>query len=161
MPRQQKSITITLAPSKPLLFLYGLLAAFTSASLFYLPISAFLLGIASVLVCSLCAYVVFLHALLWLPKSLVALHLNAKGEWQAQNKKGEMFAVKIAPNSFVSHFLTVVNLQSNTGKHLGSMLIMPSRVDQDLYRRLRVQLLWGRTAHPQAADSLDALEKAN
>ena len=159
MPRQQKNIAITLAPSLPLLFLYGLLAVFTSACLIFLPISAFLVGIASVLVCALCAYVVFLHALLRHPKSWVGLQLNAKGEWQAQNKRGESIAVKIAPNTFVSHFLTVVNLQNHAGKHLGSMLIMPSRVDHKGYRQLRVQLLWGdwRKTH---TDSVDALEKA-
>lgn len=159
MPRQQKSISITIAPSKPLFFLYGLLALFTSACLFYLPISAFFLGITSVLVCSLCAYVVFLHALLQHPKSWVALHLNAKGEWQAHNKKEESIVVKIAPNTFVSHFLTVVNLQNHAGKNLGSMLIIPPRVDPASYRALRVQLLWGDWRKSQT-DSVEALEKA-
>lgn len=159
MPRQQNNIAITLAPSKPLSFLYGLLAAFTSACLFYLPIPAFWIGFASILVCALCAYVVFLHALLRHPKSWVTLHLNAKGEWQAHNKKGGSIAVKIAPNTFVSHFLTVVNLQNHDGKNLGSMLIIPSRVDPASYRALRVQLLWGdwRRTH---TDSVEALEKA-
>ncbi len=156
MSRQQKPIAITLASSQPLFFLYGLLAVFTSACLQFIPISRWVIFILMVGVWFFCAYIILLHALLLLPTSWVALRLNAKSQWLAQNKRGEEVEVRIAPDTFVSCFLTVINLQDKKAKSLGSLLIIPPRVDKLAYRQLRVLLLWGSVGEKTQSDSLDA-----
>lgn len=156
MPRQQKPIAITLAPSQLLFFLYGLLAVFTSACLQFVPISIWGIVALMFLVWGFCAYVMLLHALLQLPNSWVSLRLNAKKQWFVQNKKGEEMEVNIASDTFVSSFLTVINVQDKNTKPLGSMLMIPSRVDKTAYRKLRVLLLWGSAGKKTQSDSLDA-----
>lgn len=156
MSRQQKMIAITLAPSQPLFFLYGLLGVFTSACLQFIPMPVWGMIVLVMMVWCFCAYVMLLHALLRLPKSWIGLRLNAKNQWFAQNKQGEEVEVNITPDTFVSSFLTVINLQDKKAKPLGSMLIIPSRVDKATYRQLRVLLLWGSDRKNIQSDSLDA-----
>lgn len=156
MSRQQKTIAITLAPSQPLFFLYGLLGVFTSACLQFIPMPVWGMIVLVMMVWCVCAYVMLLHALLRLPKSWVGLRLSAKNQWFAHNKQGEEVEVNITLDTFVSSFLTVINLQDKKAKPLGSMLIIPSRVDKAAYRQLRVLLLWGSDRKNIQSDSLDA-----
>lgn len=155
MSRQQKTIAITLAPSQPLFFLYGLLGVFTSACVQFIPMPVWGMIVLVMMVWCFCAYVMLLHALLRLPKSWIGLRLNAKNQWFAQNKQGEEVEVNITPDTFVSSFLTVINLQDKKAKPIGSMLIIPSRVDKAAYRQLRVLLLWGSGRKNTQSDSLD------
>ena len=156
MSRQQKMIAITLAPSKPLFFLYGLMGVFTSACVQFIPMPVWGMIFLVMMVWCFCAYVMLLHALLRLPKSWIGLRLNAKNQWFAQNKQSEEVEVKMTPDTFVSSFLTVINLQDKKAKPLGSMLIIPARVDKAAYRQLRVLLLWGSDRKSTQSDSLDA-----
>lgn len=161
MKRQQNPIAITLAPSYTLVFLYGLLALFTSACLLFLPISFVWIVICCGLVCLGCVYAVLGHALLLLPSSWVCLTLNAKPQWHAKNKRGDVLEVTISPDTLVTPFLTIVNIQNRHKKSLGRFLLLPSRGDAESFRQLRVVLLWGNNHDQGLADSVDALEKSN
>lgn len=85
--------------------------------------------------------------------------MNTKKQWLAHNKKGDEVEVMIAPDTFVSSFLTVIRLQDKRGKALSSMLLIPSRVNKSDYRQLRVMLLWGNPSKKTQTDSVEALEK--
>jgi hypothetical protein len=160
MLRQQKPLSITLAPSRSLVFLFGLLALFTSVCLHFCPISAGLIVFFSFVACILCGYMILLHALLKLENSWVSLRLNAKNQWFAQSKKGEEVEVDIAHDTFIATFLTVINLQDKKGKSFGCMLVIPSRVNQAAFRQLRVRLLWGERREKTQTDSVETLENA-
>lgn len=104
-----------------------------------------------------CAHVMLLHSLLLrLPKSWIGLRLNAKNQWFVQNKQGEEVEVNISTDTFFSSCLTVINLQDKKAKPLGSMLIIPSRIDKATYRQLCVLLVWRSGRNNIQSDSLDA-----
>lgn len=156
MSRQQKTIAITLTPSQHLFFLYGLLGVFTSACLKFIPMLVWGTAVLVMLVwfflctCDLIAFnIAAFQELGWLT-------FNAKIQWFVQNKQGEEVEVNITTDTFVSSFLTVINLQDKKAKPLVSMLIIPSRIDKASYLQLCVFLLWRSGRNNIQSDSLDA-----
>jgi hypothetical protein len=109
-------------------------------------------------------YAILYHALLKLPWSLVCLSCNQKGQWQVLNLQGKTMPVTMHASSFVSSYLTVVNMTEVNmtvanmyearHKKMFTMLVFPHRVDAEAFRRLRVHLRW-RAIHRHDSESAE------
>ena len=97
--------------------------------------------VAAVIIASI--YHTLLDALLVMPRSIVRLRLNNKGEFHLVSRNKIKTAVIIRPSSFVMPYLTVLNLKIGKRCTDRSIVITPDRVDEEAFRRLRVWLRWG------------------
>ena len=101
-------------------------------------------------------------ALLWLPWSYKAIHIDHKNQLRLTQKSGKQFEMHVLANTVVTAYLTVLNgqlkeatlLQKLIAKHL---IILPDAVDAEDYRQLRVWLRWSKVIAPQTK-ALDVAE---
>ncbi len=154
---------MALQPSKRLAFFYGAIGLFSCFCLFLLPINIIYISIFVFLVVVYISYIICLHAYLLLPWSLTALTLNAKNQWWVKNKQGKLIQVTLLPTTFVYPYFTVIHLklEKSNPKKLNqyySMLVIPSRVDDETFRKIRVLLRWGNF---QTIDSVETLENSS
>jgi toxin CptA len=98
------------------------------------------------------AFFIVREALLCLPRSLIAVNLDSKGEMTVVNGTGVEMAVAILPDSFVSAYLTVLNLKPVAGACRRSLILTTDRVDREAFRQLRVWLRWGNGEPASAQD---------
>ncbi len=81
------------------------------------------------------------HALLKLPSSIAQL-ITHNGVWFAVDVSGKQHGVTFHGSSVVTVFGCVINLSIADQSKARTILLIPSRVDEDAYRRLKVILLW-------------------
>lgn len=92
-------------------------------------------------------YFMLQDALLRLPWSLTAIDLNHKGELYVLDAHGTRYQASVLPGSFIAAYLTVLNFRMD-GDDIGNALrrrnclLLPQRVDDDAFRKLRVWLRW-------------------
>lgn len=98
-----------------------------------------LAGMAWVL--SAVGYVLLRDVLLQTARSCVALDLAPRQRIALIPRRGEPVAGSLDKRSFVSPYLTLINITTESGKRR-SVVIMPDSMDGDDFRRLRVQLRW-------------------
>lgn len=89
------------------------------------------------------AYFIAQDALILLPWSFTALVLNSQGELLVVQKDGLVSMAGVLPSSFVTAYLTVLNLKTGTSRWRRNLLLTPDRVDAEAFRQLRVWLRWG------------------
>jgi len=87
-------------------------------------------------------HAVLLHAWQALPRSIVGLEISDECSASVMDRAGGWHAVRLAPSSFVTPWLTVLNFRPEGGGGARSLVIVPDRIDPDPYRRLRVLLRW-------------------
>ena len=139
-----QSITLIFKPSYSLASLFLLVSAIAIGILYMLPILLWLKLLLSVIVLCHASYVISKFALLKLASSIIKLELNNKGELRVFNVRGEVMNATLQLNSFVSPWLTVVNLKVE--KRSSSLLVLPMNTDSHTFRRLRVWLKWHKKA---------------
>ncbi|MCL4471613.1 MAG: hypothetical protein M1547_10960 [Gammaproteobacteria bacterium] len=76
------------------------------------------------------------------PRSLVALRLLADCRCDLQTRAGTWHEAELLGSSFVSPYLTVLNLKPAGGRLAKHLVILPDAVDAEDFRRLRVWLKW-------------------
>lgn len=81
-------------------------------------------------------------ALLRSPQSIVALDLAEDGKFAFQTLNGRWHAAKLRQSSFVSPWLTVLNLNPENARWARNVVIMPDSMQNEEFRRLRVWLRW-------------------
>lgn len=147
--------TLHFKSSRLLALLYVLLGVISLAGIQASPLLLWQQWLLCVLVLVMIVFVVQKHALLNLPNSIVSLsyqpHLVEGQRWQVVTKVGQSHAVHLVlEQSVVTPYLTVLNEQPIQKQHLfcrmmarRSILILPDRVANADYRRLRVLLNWG------------------
>ena len=96
------------------------------------------------------------YALLKLPNSLVALHINNKNQLQLVCKDGQQLEALVQANTVVTGYLTVLNCQLKEATFRQKIfalhvIILPDAVDAEDYRQLRVWLRWAKGILPQTA----------
>lgn len=87
-------------------------------------------------------YFIAQDVLLILPWSLTVLDVNSRSELTVTDRRGQQAKVEVMPSSFVTAYLTVLNLRLNARFRQRSLILTPSRIDQEAFRQLRVWLRW-------------------
>ena len=144
-----KPIRLALRPSRRLACLLGAAGAAACAAILLLPALPWVkLALAAVV-----AAVTFYHlgrdALLRMPGSIVALEVTSNGELRCLSRNGAWLDVSARGDSFVTPWLTVLNL-TEPGKQLSKRAILLSDSgDANVFRSLRVWLRWGSQTFPE------------
>lgn len=91
-------------------------------------------------------------ALLRSNDSVIGLELKDDGAVSFQTRSGEWREGRLLGSSFVSPYLTILNLRSEDRFLARHVVIVPDSVDAEEFRRLRVRLRWG--VHPSVQPGL-------
>ena len=83
-----------------------------------------------------------LHAWQRMNASIIAIELADDCSIKIQRRSGEWSDAELQPSTFVSPWLTVLNLRNDGFRRLSHVIILPGRVDAEIFRRLRVWLRW-------------------
>lgn len=135
-------LSISLGPSRLLLVLLATMHGVAAGGLWLVPGPLWpkaLLGL------SLAASLVFHGARdAWrlLGRSAVALRLRSDCKCEIGNRLGGWQEARLLGSSFVSPYLTVLNLRPEGRRFARHVVILPDAVDADAFRRLRVLLRW-------------------
>lgn len=97
-----------------------------------------------------CAYAVSRYALLLLPDAITQLDFNTNNEIRVVTKDKRELKAELLADSFVSPWLTILNLKLAGRFWQHQLLILPDSLSPELFRQLRVRLLWSR--HPAISD---------
>lgn len=76
------------------------------------------------------------------PSSLVGLQLNDEGKFLFSRRDGQDIEGVLLGSSFISPWLTILNLRPEEQWQTVSLVILPDAVKQEDFRRLRVLLRW-------------------
>ena len=86
------------------------------------------------------------HALLARPSSTVFLKID-EGLCQIALKDGSRLRCTVLGSTYVSPWLTALNLKEEGKRFIRSVVILPDALDSETYRRLRVLLRWNPALH--------------
>jgi len=75
---------------------------------------------------------------------IIALRVNVKGELSIQQRDGSWQEAALLGTSFVTPWLTILNLRFSARRWPQHVVLTPDALPQDDFRRLRVWLKWGR-----------------
>lgn len=139
-----KPIHLNLQPSTLLTSVIVFAVLMVSLVLILIPLSAAfkwpllaLVGFASI-------YSIRRYALLTLATSVIHLSLTQASKLQLTYKNTSEAEVRVLESSFVSAYLTVLNLQEVETKRRLHVLLLPDSAEANGFRQLRVWLRWGR-----------------
>lgn len=82
------------------------------------------------------------HAFLTSAKSFVAFELNETMECSLKTRSGQLIKCALLGSSFVAPYLVVLNLKSQHGASIHSIIILADAIDAEEFRQLRVLLRW-------------------
>lgn len=80
------------------------------------------------------------------PSAIVELEVEAGGRISCRTRDGRWREGEVLSSSFVSPWLTVLNLRVAGAIRARHLVILPDNVEKDGFRRLRVLLRWSRLA---------------
>ena len=142
-------IQLNLKQSKLGSILLILVSAMALSILIVLVLSWQLRIILTITIVVSTVYTLYCHTLRLLPWSIVSIKINSKGEMQWLRKDGKSLEIHLQANSTVTPYLTVLN-----GRLVGAsfknkifnqrIVILSDAVDADIYRKLRVYLIWAK-----------------
>lgn len=139
---------ITLRPSRILTAILVLAhgAAIAMVALAGMPLWLELIAIAA-LVASL-VFDVRQTALLRAPDALITLEIASDDRLSIQTRRGEWIECEVLGSTYVTSFLTILNLKViDSGKNTRAVLL-PDSLDAEDFRKLRVWLRWKRDPQP-------------
>lgn len=96
---------------------------------------------AAILIAS-AAHAILLHAWQRLPRSVTGLEISDDCKLMLRDANGGWREAALLPSSFVTPYLTILNFRHADERRARSVVILPDRVQPDLFRRLRVLLRW-------------------
>jgi toxin CptA len=112
------------------------------AGLWLSPLSAWACCAASAALALAAWRSVHRHAFRSASDSLVAFELYEDCTVSARTNDGRWLRFAIVGSTFTSRFFTVLNLRSEGGWRVRSVLVSGDCIDRDAFRRLRVWLRW-------------------
>jgi toxin CptA len=83
-------------------------------------------------------------ALLRESESIIALEARGENGLPYRTRAGVWQESRLLPTSYVSPWLTVLNLESKGTRRVRHVVILPDAIDGEDFRRLRAWLRWGR-----------------
>lgn len=138
-----KPIRLTLQPSRQLALILAAAGIAACAAVLSLPLSGWQrLGVI-VPIAAATLYHVLRDALLRMPRSVVAIEVGAQGEFRCQARNGDWQGAAVQGDSFVTTWLTVLNLRVEGERRRRHALLLSDSADTEMLRRLRVWLRWG------------------
>ncbi len=132
-------IPISLRPSISLAAILATAHLGAISLILMLPISA-RLPLVMLLAFSM-AYSILRYAFIRLPDSIVSLKLEEKSCMFSMRGGSEKSCV-FHGSSYVSPYLTVLNLKEEGKRLMKSVVILPDAIDREEFRQLRVWLRW-------------------
>lgn len=139
-----KPIHLNLQPSILLASIIGFVVLMMGLVLIFLPLSAAFKWPLLVLIVIASIHSIRRYALLTSATAVTHLSLAQTSKLQLTYKDGTQAEVRVLESSFVSPYLTALNLQEvETGRRL-SILLLPDSAESNGFRQLRVWLRWGR-----------------
>jgi toxin CptA len=143
-----KPIRLALQPSLQLAAVLAFAGICASAAIAALPMPAGQrLGLAAI-VAAICLYHVVRDACLRMPWSIIALEVTSEGACRCQSRTGNWLDVEVGGDSFVTPWLTVLNLVEPGKRGARHAILLSDSGDPDMFRRLRVWLRWGSQVLP-------------
>ena len=134
--------TIKLRPS---LWLAGMLTAMhgiTSALIWLLPLDLWLKIAAVLLILTSLIYHVRRDAMRTSRNAILALKISPECRCNAQVWSGDWFEAQLLSTSFVSPYLTILNLRLDHARLVKHVVILPDAIEAEQFRELRVLLRW-------------------
>jgi hypothetical protein len=139
-----KPIHLNLQPSILLASIISFVVLMMSVFLILLPLNAAFKWPLLALMMVASVYSIRRYALLTSATSVIHLSLTQTSKLQLTYKDAKQAEVRVLESSFVSPYLTVLNLQEiETGRRL-SIVLLPDSAESIGFRQLRVWLRWGR-----------------
>jgi toxin CptA len=135
-------LSITLHPSYLLALFLVAMHALALASVWLVPlVLAAKIGTAVVLASSL---VLSLRQHVWRAgkRSVRAVRLTGECDMSLQGQDATWLEAAILPSSFISPYLTVLNLNIEGERRARHVVILPDAMDAEQFRQLRVWLRW-------------------
>ena len=135
-------LTIKLSPS---IWLAGLLTAMHGLALaliWLLPFDQWLKIAAVLLLLVSLIYHVRRDAMRTSPNAILALKISPECRCSVQVRSGDWFEAQLLPTSFVSPYLTILNLRFDHARLVKHVVILPDAIDAEQFRKLRVLLRW-------------------
>lgn len=86
--------------------------------------------------------------------SIVSLSLTQASKLHLTYKDGNQAEMRVLESSFVSPYLTVLNLQELDTKRQRHVLLLPDNTEANGFRQLRVWLRWGRDVMADSSASV-------
>lgn len=84
------------------------------------------------------------------PSAIDELEVEAGGRISCRTRDGRWREGQVLASSFVSPWLTVLNLRMADAARARHLVILPDNVEKDAFRRLRVLLRWSQPAPEEA-----------
>lgn len=135
-------LSITLRPSCLLGLLLVAMHALALLSAWQVPLALVAkIGVAALLASSLA---LSLRQHVWRAgkRSVRAIRLTGECDLSLQGQDGAWLEAAILPSSFISPYLTVLNLQLEGERRARHVIILPDAMDSEQFRQLRVWLRW-------------------
>ena len=139
---------ITLRPSRILTAILVLAhgAAIAMVALAGMPFWLELIAIAA-LVASL-VFDVRQTALLRAPDAVITLEIASDDKLSIQTRRSEWIECEVLGSTYVTSFLTILNLKGPDSGRNTRAVILPDSLDAEDFRKLRVWLRWKREPQP-------------
>jgi toxin CptA len=135
-------LTIAVGPSRRLTGLLAGLHAFAIALFWLAPLPHWLAILLTAALLGSAWSTLRRHGFRTLRHSLIALRLDADCRCEFQTRAGAWHEAALLGSSFVSPYLTVLNLKPAGGRLVKHLVIFPDAVNAEDFRRLRVRLKW-------------------
>ncbi len=107
--------------------------------------------LASIAIVALVVDLVFnVRQTAWLraPDALIALEITSDENFSIQTRRGEWIECDVLGSTYVTSFLTILNLKAMDGGRAMRAVILPDSLDAEEFRQLRVRLRWKRAPQP-------------
>lgn len=144
-----KPIRLALRPSRQLaamLALAGILACAVMASL---PLPLWEKLVLNAIIATFAIYHIAKDAWLRMPWSIVALEVTSEGAFRYQSRAGVWIDVEVRGDSFVTPWLTILNLSEPEKWLARRAILLSDSGDAEMFRALRVWLRWGSQTMPE------------
>jgi toxin CptA len=137
-------VRIAIGPSRILAAVLGIAHGVALAALGVTAVPTWLKAVMGTALGLSCAWSVYSSALLRGRRALVELVVAEDGGVWCRARNGTEFEARLLDSSFVSPWMTVLNLRTDGEPRLRHMILVPDNVAPDAFRRLRVLLRWSR-----------------
>ena len=137
-----KPSLLNLKPSFYLAYLLGLLSFIACGIVSILSLPLWMRAVAILVIVLVSAFYIARDALLILSAAWSAVYLNQKQQIMVQSVDGQQYPARVLPSTIVFPFVTILNFKVPDSFWVQTMIILPDRVDADVFRRWRVFLTW-------------------